>query len=553
MAVSRLPQAAVLLLLAAASAAAVKPDGTPRMSKGPSTKVSPYLVPLQQGVFIHSLLTAGDSVPLTSNKQESYKLVGVPDGMGAYLTANTPDLEYNKNCRPKLGNDYSEGASSTFTLLLNHELGKDRGGVRRHGATGAFVSEYIIDRNTLKVISGEDLTEKVATWNNVTNTYNAPASGPAYAFDRFCSADLPAISAYYDAASKTGTKDRIFMNGEETLNGRAFAHVATGAEKGISYELPRLGKGGWENQVACPHSGAQTVVIGLDDNTDGQVYVYIGQKQNTGNAIDKAGLTNGNLYGIRVIDFPISATDSKSREPNTTQPMKATVGKYGPFRFELKLIGNGDVRNLPEIETASDVAGATRWYRPEDGFWHPLPGSDGSATFFFATTASFSLRSRVWKVVFEDIKNPLKGGSVTAVVEGSELQVAGTPKMVDNLVANCDDSVYLQEDPGGQDYLGRIWRYHPEDGLIPLAQHNPRFFQPNFTGSDPPKLTRDEESSGIISADGMIINRPGDCFIVNTQAHYPIEGEIVEGAQLMLMCVRPFVPKRAPKQPAIAS
>lgn len=54
---------------------------------------------------------------------------------------------------------------------------------------------------------------------------------------------------------------------------------ASGSEKGLSYELPALGKASWENQVACPHSGEKTVVVGLDDSNDGQVYVYIGHKQ----------------------------------------------------------------------------------------------------------------------------------------------------------------------------------------------------------------------------------------------------------------------------------
>jgi hypothetical protein len=62
------------------------------------------------------------------------------------------------------------------------------------------------------------------------------------------------------------------------LDGAVFPQ-ATGSEKGTSYELPRLGKGGWENQVACPFCGVKTVVMGLDDSNDGQVYVYIGEKQ----------------------------------------------------------------------------------------------------------------------------------------------------------------------------------------------------------------------------------------------------------------------------------
>lgn len=93
--------------------------------------------------------------------------------------------------------------------------------------------------------------------------------------------------------------------------------------------------------------------------------------QTTGKAIDKAGLTVGKLYGIRVPGFPVTASDGVSREPNGSLPMTATVGKYGPFRFELRVLnGDGDVRDLPEIETVNDAAGvsgglqATNFVRP---------------------------------------------------------------------------------------------------------------------------------------------------------------------------------------------
>lgn len=56
----------------------------------------------------------------------------------------------------------------------------------------------------------------------------------------------------------------------------------------------------------------------------------------------------------------------------------------------------------------------------------------------------FSTRSRLWRVDFDDLTNPLAGGMLTAVVEGSEKPQAGTPKMMDNLISTCDGSVYLQ-------------------------------------------------------------------------------------------------------------
>lgn len=82
--------------------------------------------------------------------------------------------------------------------------------------------------------------------------------------------------------------------------------------------------------------------------------------QKTGKAIDKAGLTNGKLYGIRVRDFPVNATDGKNREPSTQRPLKDTVGKYGPFNFDLRLLNrNGDVRSLSDMEEVSDKAGVS--------------------------------------------------------------------------------------------------------------------------------------------------------------------------------------------------
>jgi sterol desaturase/sphingolipid hydroxylase (fatty acid hydroxylase superfamily) len=38
----------------------------------------------------------------------------------------------------------------------------------------------------------------------------------------------------------------------------------------------------------------------MDDSTPGQVYVYIGEKQDTGNEVEKAGLHGGSLYGVKV-------------------------------------------------------------------------------------------------------------------------------------------------------------------------------------------------------------------------------------------------------------
>jgi serralysin len=239
---------------------------------GPSSSQTPYLVPTADGVQLVSLLSVGDQVGLKADGVTPWRMAGIPDGIGAF-----------------------DNGDGTITVLMNHEIGAANGAVREHGSTGAFVSKFIIDKSTHEVIHAEDLSQDVFLYDRTTDTY---VEGTTQ-FGRLCSADLPAVSAFFDAETGLGTTERIFMNGEEVgVEGRAFAHVVTGAEAGNSYELPLLGRFSWENALANPASGAKTVVMGMDDSTPGEVYLYLGDKQATGSTIDKAGLTNGELFGI---------------------------------------------------------------------------------------------------------------------------------------------------------------------------------------------------------------------------------------------------------------
>jgi hypothetical protein len=141
---------------------------------GPSSSQTSYLQPLVASSTITSILTATDVVG-------GYTMCGIPDGIGAFDNGN-----------------------GSFTVLMNHELGNAVGGVRAHGSIGAFVSKWVINKSTLAVISGADLIQNVNLWNSATSTYstyNAANSSTLAAFGRFCSGDLPAISAFYNAAN----------------------------------------------------------------------------------------------------------------------------------------------------------------------------------------------------------------------------------------------------------------------------------------------------------------------------------------------------------------
>lgn len=455
--------AAAVLVAAVAATAALANAIT-----GPSSSESPYIVRSQPGIVTKSILTVGDAVG-------GYKMVGIPDGLGAF-----------------------DNGDGTFTLLMNHEIRPGLGTVRAHGADGAFVSKWTIDKDTLQVTKGEDLIKRTMLWT---------AGGYAEAttaLNRLCSADLPAVGAFYNASSGKGYNGRLFMDGEEAGNeGRAFAHGLDAT----SWELPALGRFSWENSVAHPATGDKTVVAGTDDTTPGQVYLYIGDKATVGNPVEKAGLTNGKLYGIKVPGF---ATEPAGGIPSGTP-------------FELFDLGSRVGKTGAQLETDSNAGGVTRFLRPEDGSWDPTNPN----AFYFVTTNGFTAPSRLWRLNFVDPSNPAGGGTIDMVLDGTEGQ-----RMFDNLTISDRGHVLLQEDIGNQTPLGKVWQYFPDtDTLQEIAHHDPDRFAPGA----PNFLTQDEESSGIIPAPFL-----GESwYLLDVQAHYSIAGELVEGGQLLALHVPP--------------
>jgi hypothetical protein len=325
-------------------------------------------------VTFTSLLTAGDSVG-------GYRMAGTPNGLGAF-----------------------DNGDGTFTVLMNHEFGRSVSIARSHGNTsGSFVSRWVVDKTTLQVLSGRDQITNLVT------------SGPKE-IDRLCSADLPALTAFYNPATQLGYDGRIFMNGEESgSTGRAFAHVV---DTGDSYELPALGTAAWENVAASPATGDPTVVVGQSDGGTQSVYVYSGDKQASGSPVERAGLTNGTRKVLLVAGFP--AESGAAPFPGGPQPF-----------------------TLADVGTAFD--------RPEDGAWDPAHAND----YYVVTTGSMTKHSRLWRVRFPDASHPELGGTITQLLEGpaEDSPASPGPKMMDNVTVNDRGQVLIQEDPGGKAYL----------------------------------------------------------------------------------------------------
>lgn len=465
--------------------------------RGPSSSHTPYVTPTASGWSVISIISVGDAAG------NGYRMVGIPDGLGAYDNGN-----------------------GTFTVLMNHELAPLLGATRAHGATGAFVSEWIISKSDFRVISGTDLATKHNLWNSATNSYEA-ATGTANSFNRLCSADLPATSAFYNAARGKGTRERLFMTGEEAgTEGRAYAFIASGENKGNAYELPKLGKFSWENSLANPYSGDRTIIIGTDDSTPGQVYVYQGTKTNTGLEIEKAGLTNGSLAGVKVKANPAVTGNLESGPINAT---------FSTIVVDTSVNGAAQQAN-------SRADGITEFARPEDGAWAD------AKTFFFVTAgadpdgdgAIGTQPSRLYKLTFNEDNGvaDYNHGSISMVKDSSTLvgTDGATAQKFDNVAMGEDGKLYIQEDPGNSPYIAKTWMFDPvaNSWTQILESDRTRFAAPTAP------FSQDEESSGIIEITSVLGRHDGKrYFLANMQAHYNIPGELVQGGQLYLISVVP--------------
>ena len=104
--------------------------------------------------------------------------------------------------------------------------------------------------------------------------------------------------------------------------------------------------------------------------------------------------------------------------------------------------------------------------------------------------------------------------------------------MFDNITVNAQGKIILQEDVGNNAHLGKVWEYDPStDSLTQLAQHDPS----RFLSGGANFLTQDEESSGVIDVSHILGSAGENVYLVDTQAHYSLPGELVEGGQLQLI------------------
>jgi hypothetical protein len=90
----------------------------PAFGRTPSVPGTAYIMPTAAGWTSTALLTTGNQV-------KGYRMAGIPDGLGAF-----------------------DSGGRTITVLMTQEIPTGQGAVRAHGGTGAYVSRWVINKDT---------------------------------------------------------------------------------------------------------------------------------------------------------------------------------------------------------------------------------------------------------------------------------------------------------------------------------------------------------------------------------------------------------------------
>jgi hypothetical protein len=459
-----------------------------KITTGPSSSSDPYVrgttnSPVTEVV---SIITTGDTV-------NGYAFGGIPDGIGAFMSSTPGVMKCFVNF---------EYTSSMASGIRAHQVGT---GVSNGAYIGGFSINITPGTDFLRVTSASDTITSVQVTNNGTG-------GSIYKFNRFCSGDIAPASAWFNSATGNGTDARFYITGDE--NGAGGRITATDVDTGICYEVTGLTSagGGWENGLARPYASDTTLMMCTSDGGANRVFMWVGTKQSTGTVLQKAGLASGNFYGIQVQVKGVNVSTENRLSCFNSTGVEANARYSGTFTL-----------------AAANTQAGTSFLRPEDGAWDPANPTD----FYFVTTDQMNLgtstgRSRLWRMRFSDVNNPLAGGTIEALLTGTQGQ-----QMFDNLAVfntiQGGTNILIQEDPGNNAQNAKTWLYKVSTGALSqvLKGDTARFGDIGVSPTAP--FTQDEENSGVIDARATL---GLGWFLADMQAHYSVAAPLVEGGQL---------------------
>ena len=483
-----------------------------------------YVLSANKNVTLTPLATTGD-------KFGGFVVRGIPDGMGAY-----------KN---ELGQ---------VVLLSNHEVAiNDKIAAKSASKTsqwGVSITKFKYSPREGNITAAKNFITGIKYWNYTTGNYqDTPIGGePAdiskdsfgWGISRFCSATFSGAGTFsYKSGSETiGYDGALFTTGEEVGDSsRGFAFDMDGQ----GYQLPRMGMMSFETIAPTRKAGPNTVAIADEDGsaTDSQLHVYVGKKTNTGSPVDKAGLTNGDLYVLNAGSIP------------TDNIFRTTIAKSTPVDVNFKKIEWNT--GVTAFAKGSRDNGMT-FARIEDGEWDP----NNPDVYYFITTESNKDAGAtkenpaepgisrdgggLWRLTFKDAQNPLLGAKLELLLNGTEAPFLSKP---DNLAVTKSGVITIQEDPGNNAHVARIVAYQIATGkLAVIAEFDKQY----FTAAGAKYMTLDEETSGIWDATSLLAT-PGDTntyLFFNAQVHtYSGVSSIDTGVKGALKPARPDLAARS--------
>jgi Bacterial protein of unknown function (DUF839) len=486
-----------------------------------ATSVKPYAEPVGGEYDITPLFSVDDKVPLLGGATgQQYRMVGIPDGLGAHPNAD-----------------------GTTTLFMNHEFPFATlsepvvGGPQNRGA---IVSKWILDadgdpiagRRAYDSIFAEDTFLGPAP--EVGNEDEMPRQ-----FSRYCSAFL--------AGPEHGFDRRIYLTNEEeqtaanSFDGRGGQSVAIFDNE--LHTLPALGRSSKENSVVQPGQGTRTVIFPTEDGPptlDNQLYMYVGKKDRSRRAtvLERNGLVDGKLYVFRSLD------------PSRNSERDFTSGSVTGEWVEIP-----GAENLTDVglEAAADAVNAMTFVRPEDAAFNPNNRNE----LFWDTTGSSSGADegvnelgRLYSLRLHP-GNPLMPARLTIVYNADTVVAAGgdiaiSPDNLDAssrfLMINEDGTTESRAVMAAKGRDGSIWRFDLVKGPVHAVGVDgstaTRVAELNPPGRDDvPVGPGIWETSGIIDTSAMFGT---DTWLSDVQAHPPTTPPggptvTVEDGQLFMM------------------
>lgn len=454
---------------------------------------------------------------------KGYTPPGILDGMSAYAGRGRGVMSAFVN------HELTDGAGYSYELANGTEL------------TGARISRYDIQTNTLKVVDAElaydtmyDVDGNVVTDPDQLN----PVIDGEEGIGRLCSGRGISAGEY-------GFVDDIHLAGEEQSNGVLWAlDIANGA----MWAVPDAGLLAWENVSPVDTGDPDTVALLIgDDRQAAPLWLYVGDKDPGGSFLERNGLADGQLY-VWVADAndPAGTFDSPaefSGNGTTAEGSWEAVDARNP---------DGSLRTTAELDAAADQVGHFQFSRPEDVHDNP---ADAQQLVLASTgrTSWDGASDRYGTTYLVDVAfadGAPTTAELTILYDGDVAYATVGPDAMlrspDNLVWASDGSIYVQEDRATDADWGTeeasIWQLDP---AVPgfaqrIAQVDRTAVPDDQIDTDVPPSVGTWETSGIVDVTDLVKSDAGVALLYNVQAHSITGGTIadnglVEGGQLGLL------------------